>query len=125
MPKKTTKDQKAEPITKKEKANEDLVVIEIAGKQTLLKTGDIFTTDNQGQEPGKTWETDKILLTVKDSQISVGQPYVTGAKVVLEVMETLKGKKLEIIKYKAKSRYRKHTGYRSHLTKVKVVDIRL
>lgn len=125
MPKKTAKAPEAEPTTKDEKTNKDMAVIEIAGKQTLLKTGDVFTVDNQGQEKGKTWETDKVLLTVKDSQVSVGQPYVAGAKVVLEVVANLKGKKLEIIKYKAKSRYRKHTGYRSQLSKVKVNEIKL
>lgn len=125
MPKKTTEEKKLKAPTGEVKPQETLAVLEIAGKQSLLKLGDVFVADNQNQEIGKTWETDKVLLSVNDSQVFVGQPYVKGASVVLEVVENLKGKKLEIIKYKAKSRYRKHTGYRSQLTKVKVVDIRL
>lgn len=99
-----------------------MAVVEISGHQFLVKEGEVFNIDNQDLEQGKNLEA-KVLLTVDGDEVKVGQPYVDGVKVKLEVVENLKGEKIEVIKYKAKSRYRKHIGYRSHLTKVKVVSI--
>lgn len=124
MPKKISQKPNQESSTKTESPEEKrMAIIEVSGKQFLVKTGSLLTLDNQNQEPGQKIETEKVLLTLNDGNISVGQPYVKGAKVGLEVLENIKGKKIEIIKYKAKSRYRRHTGYRSRLTKVRVASI--
>ena len=40
-----------------------------------------------------------------------------------EVLEHFKGEKLRISKFKAKSKYRRVTGHRQYLTKVKILDI--
>lgn len=99
-----------------------MAVVQISGHQFLVKEGDIFNIDNQALEVGKDLEA-QVLLTVDGDEVKVGRPYVEGVKVKMEVVENLKGEKIEVIKYKAKSRYRKHIGYRSHLTKVKVVSL--
>lgn len=102
-----------------------MAVIELSGTQYLVEVGDVLKVNNLNLEVGKKLDLDKALLTVSGEEVKVGQPYVSGAKVELEVLENLKGPKLEIYKYKAKSRYRRHTGYRSQLTKVRVVKINL
>lgn len=92
-------------------------VIRIAGKQYKVAEGDVI-------EVAKVDNTDcDVLLVVDGDEVEVGTPLVKGAKVKLEIVEQFKGKKLEIYKFKAKSRYRRHTGFRPQLTKVKVEKI--
>lgn len=125
MAKKSTRINRTEPTVKKEKANESLAVVELAGKQHLVKSGQTLVIDRQPGEIAEKIETDKVLLAALGTEVKIGQPYLNAAKVILEILENFKGKKIEVIKYKAKSRYRKHTGYRSSLTKVRVESINL
>ena len=105
------------------RSDNSLAVIEFSGKQHLVKVGDVLEVDNQSEAVGKNIEVEKVLLLEKNGQVTVGKPHVAGAKVVLEVLGDYKGEKIEVMKYKAKSRYRKHIGYRSKLTRVKVLSI--
>lgn len=112
-------ERKKEPVKK----DETLAVVELSGRQHLVKRGDVLTIDHQNLEVGQKFAADKVLLSEKSGDVKIGQPYLADTKISLEVLKNFKGKKIEIIKYKAKSRYRKHIGYRSHLTKVRVVEI--
>ncbi len=92
-------------------------VIRISGKQYKVAEGDVF-------EVAKTDKPDcDVLLIADGDKVSVGDPLVKGAKVKLEIVEQFKGVKLEIYKFKAKARYRKHIGFRPQLTKLKVLSI--
>jgi large subunit ribosomal protein L21 len=53
-------------------------------------------------------------------KVLVGQPRVTGAKVQAVIEEQVRGKKIRVATYKAKSRYRKVKGFRAELTRLKV-----
>lgn len=66
---------------------------------------------------------DQVLLVVDDGKIKVGNPYVSNAKIEVQILGEEKGKKIEVIKYKAKSRYRKHTGHRHQYTRIKISKI--
>jgi large subunit ribosomal protein L21 len=57
--------------------------------------------------------------------VEVGKPVLEKAKVVLEVLDQVKGEKVEVLKYKAKSRYRRRYGFRPLFTKVRVKEIKL
>lgn len=127
MPKNTKiiqKETKGEVLKKPQKSGK-IAVIDISGHQHLVEEGDVLELDNQAAEVGAKINAEKVLLVVNDSGPNFGRPYVTGARVSLEVLENKKGKKIEVMKYKAKSRYRKHIGYRSHLTVVKVTEIKV
>ncbi|MDO8515217.1 MAG: 50S ribosomal protein L21 [bacterium] len=93
-------------------------VIRVSGKQFKVAEGDII-------DVAKTDSADcDVLMVVNDDKVDIGTPTVKGAKVQLEILEQFKGVKLDIYKFKAKSRYRKHTGFRPQLTKIKVVSIK-
>ena len=62
----------------------------------------------------------EVLLTVVDDKVTVGTPLVKDAKVTVKILDQVKGEKIHVYKFKAKSRYRKHTGFRAKLTKVLV-----
>lgn len=68
----------------------------------------------------------EVLLIVDDKdKVEIGHPVLDKAKVALEILGQVKGEKLDILKYKAKSRYRKRYGFRPLFTKVRVKEIKL
>lgn len=100
-------------------------VIQIAGKQFKVSEGDTITTDRiADKEVGNKFKVNDVLLVVNEKSSSIGTPTVTGAEVTLEVVEHAKGDKVKVLKYKAKSRYRKAMGHRQLQTYLKVVKIK-
>ena len=55
--------------------------------------------------------------------IEVGNPYIVGAKVVAEVVEQGKARKLRIFKYKPKKNRRKRMGHRQPFTAIRITSI--
>ena len=94
-------------------------IIETGGKQYRVQEGDVLTIEKLGVEAGETVEFDKVLVLAGE-ELKVGAPYVEGAKVVGEVVENGKAKKVIIFKYKAKKDYRKKQGHRQPYTMVKI-----
>ena len=100
-----------------------LAVVMIAGKQYLLREGDVLTVENLGEDIGQKLGGFNVLLYGDGGHYSFGTPVIQGAKVEAEVLGNFKGKKIDVIKFKAKSRYSKKIGYRSQLTKIKILKI--
>ena len=97
-------------------------IIETGGKQYRVQEGDVLTIEKLGVEAGETVEFDKVLVLAGE-ELKVGAPYVEGAKVVGEVVENGKAKKVIIFKYKAKKDYRKKQGHRQPYTMVKIESL--
>lgn len=95
-------------------------VCEIAGKQYLVKPGQIFLVNKLGLD--KEFVSDKVVLSAKDGKIEVGQPYL-AEKLKFEVLGDVKGKKIRVATYKAKSNYRRVKGFRSQMTKLKLLGM--
>jgi large subunit ribosomal protein L21 len=68
--------------------------------------------------------TPEVLFAHIDDKIFVGKPIVGEVKVLLKKLEDIKGKKVEIQIYKAKSRYRRRMGFRPSLSKLLVEKIK-
>ena len=98
-------------------------VIETGGKQYRVQQGDTLFIEKLKVEEGSTVDFDKVLLTSNEGEISVGKPYVDGAKVEATVLEQGKAKKIIVFKFKAKKNYRKKQGHRQPYTKVKIENI--
>ena len=82
-------------------------VVKIGGSQYKISEGDEILVDKDDKvEP-------EALLLVADGKVKVGKPKVEKVKISLKLLEAeVKGKKLSVFKYKAKSRYRKKIGFR-------------
>ena len=100
-------------------------LIEYKGKQYKAEKGAVLTVDKLSEEKGATVELDSVLLVSDGDKISVGAPYVAGAKVKVkvEVGETFRDKKVLVFKYKAKKDYHRLIGHRQAYTKVTVTEI--
>ena len=98
-------------------------IIETGGKQYRVQPGKSISVEKIEGEAGSTVELDRVLLVSEDDKLSVGTPTVEGAKVLAEVTEQGRAKKIIILKYKAKTRYRVKTGHRQWLTKLAIKEI--
>ena len=66
---------------------------------------------------------DQVLLHVDGDKVELGAPVLSGIKVFGTAMGTLKADKIQVFKYKSKSRYRKLRGHRQPYTLVKIESI--
>lgn len=98
-------------------------VIETGGKQYKVSPGSKVSVEKLPAEPGAVVEFDRVLLVGDEGSSVVGRPTVDGAKVVGHVIEQGRGTKLTVFKYKSKSNYRRKTGHRQSLTRVRISDI--
>jgi large subunit ribosomal protein L21 len=96
-------------------------IIKTGGKQYKVKVGDTLNVELLGD--AKTFVFDDVLLVVDEDKVEVGMPVVAGVKVFADVLSEVKAEKIEVFKYKSKSRYRKHTGHRQHLSQIKITGI--
>ena len=97
-------------------------IIKTGGKQYVVEEGRWFLTEKIDQEEGSTIEFDALLVG-DDKDAKVGTPTVSGAKVSGTIMEHGRGDKISVVKYKAKSNYRRNVGHRQPYTKVMINKI--
>ncbi|GHU22588.1 50S ribosomal protein L21 [Spirochaetia bacterium] len=95
------------------------VLIEFKGKQYRAEEGALLKVDLVDAEVGATVEIDHVLL-VSGEHITVGSPYVPGAKVTATVESHEKDKKIVVFKYKFKKDYRRTQGHRQKYSVLKV-----
>jgi len=99
-------------------------VIATGGKQYIVRVGDTLEVELLGEQTtGDVIEFDTVLMTDDGSTSKVGAPY-TGTKVKATYMEESKGKKLTIVRYKAKSNRDRRIGHRQHYAVVKIDSIK-
>ncbi len=101
---------------------EAYAVIETGGKQYRVQQGDVLDVELLKVEAGSSVEFD-VLAVSNGSELSIGTPVVSGAKVKVSVVEDLRGKKIYSFKKKRRKGYRRKIGHRQDLTKIKVEEI--
>lgn len=98
-----------------------LAVIRTGGKQYKVAPGDTITIERLNHD-GKKVVFEDVLLIDGDKTV-VGKPVVAGAAVTAELVGDLRGEKIRVFKYQAKSHWAKTIGHRQELTQVKIKDI--
>lgn len=102
----------------------DLAVIKTGGKQFVVSKGATITIEKlEGVKAGDTVTFSEVLMTDNGSTAVVGTPSVSGAKVTGTVSAVGRAKKVEVVKYKAKSRYLKRRGHRQPFVRVKIESV--
>ncbi|NLY56607.1 MAG: 50S ribosomal protein L21 [Firmicutes bacterium] len=98
-------------------------IVETGGKQYKVSKGDVITVEKLDAEAGSEVALDKVLLVHNGSELKVGTPLVSGAKVTAKVLGHGKGKKILVFKFKAKKNYRRRRGHRQPFTKLMIQEI--
>ncbi len=98
-------------------------IIKTGGKQYKVAEGDVLNVEKLNAEKGAEVVFDEVLAIVNGDEVTVGKPFISGAKVTATVEEQGKGEKILVFKYRAKVNYRKRSGHRQPYTAVKISGI--
>jgi large subunit ribosomal protein L21 len=98
-------------------------VLETGSKQYRVTAGDTLEIERLAVEAGQPFTFDRVLLVNRDGAVAVGTPVVTGATVVADVVEHIRGEKKLTFKMKRRKGYHKTIGHRQELTIVKIKEI--
>ena len=100
-------------------------IIVTGGKQYTVSEGDVLFVEKLGAEAEETVKFEEVLAVIDGETIKIGTPVVEGAAVEAKVVKNGKGKKIDIIRYKAKKGEKRHIGHRQPYTKVEITKIAL
>ena len=94
-------------------------IIKVAGKQYRVREGERLLVDRLRHDEGSTFAP-TVLLVGGDggAQLEPGEGVVTA-----KVLGDTKGPKIRIGKYKKRTGYRRHTGFRASLTQIEIESI--
>ena len=98
-------------------------IVNIHGVQTKVAPDEVISVARLAGQPGDTLTFDQVLLVADGEKIAVGRPYVPGASLTAELVEHLRGPKLQIFKFKRRRDYRRRRGHRDELTRIRVSAI--
>ena len=100
-------------------------VIVTGGKQYTVAEGDVLFVEKLNVEADATVKFDQVLAVLDGENTKIGAPVVEGTAVEAKVVKNGKGKKIDIIRYKAKKNEKRHIGHRQPYTKVEITKIAL
>jgi large subunit ribosomal protein L21 len=93
-------------------------IIKVAGKQYRVREGERLLVDRLKEDEGATFSPTVLLVGGNDAPAL--DPTV---KVTAKVLGEVKGPKIRIGKYKKRTGYRRHTGFRASLTQIEIEQI--
>jgi large subunit ribosomal protein L21 len=98
-------------------------VVSSGGKQYRVEPGTTLVLERLAAEPGTSVTFDRVLVVGDGDEVTVGTPVVNGASVSGTVLGEQLGPKIIIFKFKQKVKYRRRTGHRQHLMRVRIEAI--
>lgn len=98
-------------------------IITTGGKQYKVEQGSVLFIEKLDVEEGSTVSFESILAVGEEGSVKIGTPVVEGASVEAKVIKNGKGKKLNIITYRAKKGSARKMGHRQPYTKVEITAI--
>jgi large subunit ribosomal protein L21 len=95
-------------------------IIKVAGKQYRVREGERLLVDRLAEDDGATFSPTVLLVGGGDDAPVLDAGSVT---VTAKVLGAVKGPKIRIGKYKKRTGYRRHTGFRASLTQIEIESI--
>ncbi len=100
-------------------------IIEDSGTQIKVRKGEKVEIDLREAKSGDSIVFDRVLLVGEDEgEATIGHPYVKGASVSATVLDTVKGEKLDIVKYRRRKSSKRKVGHRQPYLKVEITGIK-
>lgn len=98
-------------------------IVRAGGRQEKVSEGDVIVVDRLKAAEGDSVELPAVLL-VDGEKVTSDVKALAKVKVTAEVVRDERGPKIDILKYKNKTGYRKRIGHRQELTRLKVTGIK-
>ncbi len=104
----------------------EFAVIQTGGKQYKVAVGDVVKIEKivGDYKEGDKVVFDKVLLVDNGTDTTIGTPYISGAKVTASITKIGRLAKVNVIKYKQKSKYFKKNGHRQPYFEVKIEGVK-
>jgi large subunit ribosomal protein L21 len=98
-------------------------VVETGGKQYRVAPGGVIAVERLQGSVGDVVELSRVLLVGQGDEVKVGSPVVAGARVRAIIMGQVRGPKVTVFKFRRRRKYRRKTGHRQHMTRLRVEEI--
>jgi len=104
----------------------EFAVIQTGGKQYKVKVGDEIKIEKLlgDHKEGDKVVFDKVLLVDNGSDTTIGTPFIEKAKVNATITKIGRLAKVNVIKYKQKSKYFKKNGHKQPYFQIKIESIK-
>jgi len=99
------------------------VIVSIAGQQFKVSEGQQIFVHQLNAKEGDKVSFDQVLLVSSGSDVTLGKPSVSGAKVNATVLRHAKGDKVIVFKKKRRKGYRVKNGHRQCFTQIQIDSI--
>lgn len=100
-------------------------VIRTGGKQYRVSEGDIVKIEKLAGEVGETVTLGDVLFVGDNGEVKIGAPLVANAKVMGEIVDQAKAKKVLVFKKKRRKSYSRQRGHRQNQTVLKITEIQV
>ena len=97
-------------------------IVRAGGRQEKVSVGDVIVVDRLAGDPGTSVQLRPLML-VDGDQVTATTGALAGVTVTAEIVRPEKGPKIQILKFKNKTGYKKRQGHRQKLTRIKVTGI--
>ncbi len=98
-------------------------IVKAGGRQEKVSVGDVVVVDRLAGEVGDEIDLAPLMLVDGDT-VTTAAADLAKASVTAEILGEKKGPKINILKFKNKTGYRKRQGHRAKLTAVKITAIK-
>jgi len=100
-------------------------IISEDGRQYRVEEGQELDIDYRDVPVGDQLKFERVLACREGDDFKIGQPLLEGASVTAEVLSVEQGPKLVVQKSRRRKNYRRKTGHRQLLTRVKIAKIEI
>ena len=97
-------------------------IVKAGGRQEKVSVGDVVVVDRLSGADGSTVQLPALLL-VDGEKVTSDAAALAKITVTAEIVRAEKGPKIDILKYKNKTGYRKRMGHRQKLTRLRVLEL--
>jgi large subunit ribosomal protein L21 len=102
-------------------------VVDLKWHQYIVKEGDTIVVDNMSVVDWEKIELDSVLAVFQTDwkDLKLWAPYVKNAVITVKVVETTKGEKIDVVKFKRKNRYERHIWFRALQTVLQIESVKV
>jgi len=98
-------------------------IIKTGGKQYRVAAGDKINVEKLDAAVGSTVTIGEVLAAGEGDSLTVGAPFLDGAKVTAKVLGQIRDDKVIAFKFKRRKGFHKTKGHRRHLTRLEILSV--
>ncbi len=100
-------------------------IIRSGSRQYRAEIGKFLDVERLSAPQGSQIAIDDILFLRDGEETQIGQPRLDGIKVLATIVEQTRGPKVQVFKYRQRTSYRRKSGHRQYITRLRIDDIQI